>query len=777
MANKLYWIAILCAALAATAIAQQPNQPAKTWALVVGISKYQKLPGGQQLQFADRDAALFAEAIQKRGVSAQNVRVLTGAEATAAAIKSAIGNWLARSASESDTVLIFFSGHGIFEREFGESYLLGYDSDPKDPYGTALSVSELGQAFSRRVRSGRVLVIADAVRRDFFDPESDPDSAKLFEEVFNQLSAARPGVSAMIACGPGEFSREGQRWGGHGAFTRHLVDVLIDGADKNRNLAGSADELFSLLRSRVADDTSNKQNPWRTGTALAQAASRGAEAKGEAGAKVAPPVVTAESKAADAKKPTVSPGQVERKTEVEKPIAPSQPSVNVGDSGKATRPVEKSRVTEKESKPAPVNPSKTESKPVEASDKKSEPAPIAVEVKSREAPAMVATVKKEENTSSLAGGRPATATVAPKPTATPNVSASKPVDRAPTKVSPRRSPAPPGTQTVNATQPSASPPRELARADVAMADIPSAPKPTPGLPGAVVVSSEGAASRPEALSSSVPTAPPEAAPSPLVLQLVVAITSKNLIEPKNTSAWDFYQRLASDPSLSADAVRLKPLLAEALATQGRAIVGGDVRADNISDKVDDFKRAGQMLARARTLAPDNPDVIALEKLSAAEALISLQFYDEAERSLTQLQNARLASVENALGLVYHGKLDAWRAERAFKRAIELDAKWAAPHYNLALVYRGQQNQASLAELEAAAALDPSNVNLLAALGEEYFSRQQWKQATEAFRKALARKPSDDALHTKLGHALYSQGLQDEANREYQKARELRGKQP
>src|SRR6266481_3558438 len=128
-------------ALALTARAQQSNQSSKTWAVVIGISKYQKLPGGQQLQFADRDAALFAEAIQKRVVSAQNVRLLTGGEAPAAAIKSAVGNWLARSVSDSDTVLIFFSGHGLFEREFGESYLLGYDSDPKDPYGTALSVS------------------------------------------------------------------------------------------------------------------------------------------------------------------------------------------------------------------------------------------------------------------------------------------------------------------------------------------------------------------------------------------------------------------------------------------------------------------------------------------------------------------------------------------------------------------------------------------------------------------------------------------------------------
>jgi len=222
---------------------------------------------------------------------------------------------------------------------------------------------------------------------------------------------------------------------------------------------------------------------------------------------------------------------------------------------------------------------------------------------------------------------------------------------------------------------------------------------------------------------------------------------------------------------------LKPVLAQALISQGRAIVGGDVRSDNISDKVDDFKRAGQMLARARSLTPENVDVNSLEKLSAAEALISLQFYDEAERALAPLQAAKLAAVENALGLVYQGKLDAWRAERAFKRASELDTKWAAPHHNLALLYRSQQNQAALGEFEAAAASDPNNLTLLTALGDEYFTRQQWKQAADAFRRAIAVKPSDDNLHTKLGHALYSQGLQEEANREYQKAQELRRRQP
>jgi Flp pilus assembly protein TadD len=200
-----------------------------------------------------------------------------------------------------------------------------------------------------------------------------------------------------------------------------------------------------------------------------------------------------------------------------------------------------------------------------------------------------------------------------------------------------------------------------------------------------------------------------------------------------------------------------------------------VRADNVSDLVDDFKRAGQMFVRARSLSSQDSEISAMEKLGAAEALIALQFYDEAERALGTLQTVKLAAIENAFGLVHQGKLDTFRAERAFQRAIELNPKWGAPHYNLALLYRGQQNELALAELESAAALDSSNSAIVVALGDEYFARGQWQRAAETFRKAVVLRPADDNLHTKLGHALYSQGLKDDADREYEKARQIRGK--
>lgn len=738
---------VVLLALASSALAQQSNQAARTWVLIVGISKYQKLPGGQQLQFADRDAALFAEAIEKRGVASQNVRVLTGAEATTAAIKSAIGNWLAKSAAENDTVIIFFSGHGYFEREFGEAYLLGYDSDPKDTYGTALSLTELSQALNRRVRAARVLVIADSVRRDFFDPDVDSHSAMAFEQEFDQLTASRPGVSAIVASGPGEFSREGQRWGGHGAFTKHLADVLIDGADPSRSVAATTDELFELLKARLAEDTSNKQHPWRSSATLAQIGTAQRRVASNASNQPAPtsaaPRTITEPKPLETKPSDAARSVVDTKTTTP-PIAietKAEPSL-------APKKVDTSTIsshTKPQTEPAQILASGRQpaAEPIKPNDMK-QPGPVAVNVKPVEPPTVAS------------------------PTA------SQP---APPKSSPTRGLTPPVTESVGSNQHSSMPTHEAMSGEVKTTTVPPPPKPTLNPPAVLAVSSERANTQPETLSVSVPVARPDVAPSPLILQLEAAIASKNLLEPKSASAWDIYTRLAADPAAANEATRLKPRLAEALINEGRLIVSGDVRSDNVSDKVDEFKRAGQMLVRARSLASDAGDLAMLEKLSASEALISLQFYDEAERALTQLQNAKLAPVENALGLVYQGKLDTWRAERAFKRAIELDGKWAAPHYNLALLYRSQQNQEALTELEAAAALDQKNVVLVAALGEEYFTRQQWKQATDTFRKAIALKPSDDTLHTKLGHSLYSQGLQDEANREYQKARELRGKTP
>jgi tetratricopeptide (TPR) repeat protein len=794
-------IAAFIAALAIATIAQnqkleaQADGPGRTWAVIVGISKYQKLPGGQQLQFADRDAIAFADAIKKIGVRPENIRLLVGADAPASAIKGALGNWLARSVAETDTVLFFFSGHGYYEQEFGESYLFGYDADAKDPFNTALSVSEIQQAISRRIRARHVLVVTDAVRRDFFDPDTNgAATATEFINSFNQL-ATRAGVSVIAASGPGEFSREGQRWSGQGVFTKHFIDALSGNAERNPDGAITADKVFDQVAVRVANDTSNKQRPWRSNTALAQIVLSAGERRSSTPAIAATtePIAKAVITVPSATPPDQLPVAASTTTTRPAPaVARNEPV--------ATQPVnDKSRPGEQPKADAAVSSSSGGTATIKESPPRSSPTDKAVkksaEQSAPKSPAPVATSTTQPVSSSsttvfpspknATAPRSSSSTNAATPAAasstrminpeTASSSASTPTG-SPAAVK-SRAPTPPMIATNEVSGTAIHLPAVAAPRAGDIASLPTPPRPVVVLPGVASVGAAPDKTQPVSVASTISATRPEVAPTPLILELEAAIAKKNLLEPKGASAWDLYQRFAADSGATSEAGRLKFALADALAASGREIVAGDVRTDTITDKTDDFRRAGQMLARARSLKPENTELSTLEKLCAAQALIALQFYDEAERALTPLQNTKLAAVDNAMGLVYQGKLDTWRAERAFKRALDVEPNWAAPHYNLALLYRGQQNDQALEEFERAAALDGKNADLLLALGDEYFARQQWPRAVETYRKAVALKPADDTLHTKLGHALYSLGQQDEANREYQKARDLRSKRP
>jgi len=163
----------------------------------------------------------------------------------------------------------------------------------------------------------------------------------------------------------------------------------------------------------------------------------------------------------------------------------------------------------------------------------------------------------------------------------------------------------------------------------------------------------------------------------------VALDQGNLVTPAGSNAWDLYQKLSVVEPPAKEMPQLKSRLMEGLLVRSKAIVLGDVRTDNISSNVDELKMAGQMLTRLQRLQPDNPEISKLQKLSAAEALVSLQFYDEAAKALELIRTPPAGAVENALGLTALGQLSDFEAERHFKRAIELEPNWAAPHYNLA----------------------------------------------------------------------------------------------
>jgi uncharacterized caspase-like protein/tetratricopeptide (TPR) repeat protein len=721
---RLLLLAVLhgCLSLSPICFAQSDSTAPKHWAVVIGISKYPKLSDNQQLLYADRDAQAFAEAIRK--ISGDNVRLLVNQQATSEAIKEAIGNWLASSTNESDTVTIYFSGHGIAETAYGEAYLLTFDSDARNPYASGLSLRELSYALTRRVKANRILIIADAVRREFFDAEIVGDTpSKIFSTSFNQLSQWRSGIATILANSPGEYSREGQKWDSHGVFSKFLIDAINSGLDLNNDKTSDAEEIFSSLWARVSKETSKKQYPSKSGTMLSQIklASRLAVSSNVASL----PAASQNSTNPVAPAP-IQPGSNGAKA-VEPPVAAisNQPTTAAGAQAKA-----------------PVGQVKAES---------TSPKPLTITPSIATAPSSGRTEPVKSNA--------------------PPVNRTEVVRAAPPKTGPAGQPA------TKPPQPAASQPKATNPASstvVATTSTTTPVKPMPSPPPVVTLPANTTSPSTERVTASIPVTNSPPAPSPLVLELESALAAGRLVEPKGNCAWDTYQAMTQQPELTADAVRFRGRLAEALFNNGKTIISTDLRSDNIVDKVDDFKRAGQMLARARQLTPEKSEINTLEKLSAAAALISLQFFDEAEKALLQLP--KMAATENALGIVFAGKLDNWKAERAFKNAVEMDSQAAAPHYNLGLLYRAQRNEAALAEFEKAAELDARNYAVFLAIGDEYFSQSKWQQASEGYRKAIALRPYDDNLYTKLGHALYSQGQRDEANKAYQKAKEIRSKQ-
>src|SRR5258706_6697970 len=150
---------------APTAHAQGGNK----WAVVIGVSKFQKLEAGQQLEFADKDAEAFAKFIQTprgRNFPKDNVKLFVNQEATLAQVRQTLAAWLKRNSKAEDTIYIFLATHGMVDKEDPRrAYLLTNDADPEDLYDTTMSMDLLSDIVSTRLKSaGRIVIFADACR-------------------------------------------------------------------------------------------------------------------------------------------------------------------------------------------------------------------------------------------------------------------------------------------------------------------------------------------------------------------------------------------------------------------------------------------------------------------------------------------------------------------------------------------------------------------------------------------------------------------------------------
>src|SRR2546421_188099 len=140
-------------------------------------------------------------------------------------------------------------------------------------------------------------------------------------------------------------------------------------------------------------------------------------------------------------------------------------------------------------------------------------------------------------------------------------------------------------------------------------------------------------------------------------------------------------------------------------------------------------------------------------LLKGERLIREGKYAEAVESLQTATRLlpKNAQAYNHLGLALHGNKQFAPALAAYKKALALDHKLAAAHYNLGCLYLEQNDPAAASEeLTSYTLLQPNSVDGWLKLGNAQLRAHRLDPAEKAFKAALALQPRHPEVLNGLG---------------------------
>jgi hypothetical protein len=226
----------------------------KTYALVIGISKYEQksIP---DLRFAANDAKEFAAYLRTARGAATEVQELIDDQATSGAIRQTF-NALYKKAGPHDSVILLVAAHGDMDQARNIPMVITHRANPEDLTINSFPMSEIQLwLLGRKAPFGRASVFLDVCHAGHFaDFQSSAGSPKSTLEYFGLLATHR---------GPDAYAYESDRLGdGHGAFTYFLLRGLNtqEAMDADGQFVTLAD-LTNYVTQNVSFVTRNKQLP------------------------------------------------------------------------------------------------------------------------------------------------------------------------------------------------------------------------------------------------------------------------------------------------------------------------------------------------------------------------------------------------------------------------------------------------------------------------------------------------------------------------------------
>ncbi len=251
-----------------------------TYALVVGISEYQKLEEKYWLKFADADAQTFGGFLASpRGgglAGEDRIKVLINAEATRDAVRNYMRLYLKKAKETHGTFLLVLAAHGFVDDKTREAEILTNESDPQDLSSSGLPMDEIADVLGEGLGGlGRMLIFADVCHAaEIRGIRSNLKRNGVNGAVELTVSQMPGRIFSFVSSKETEPSFEGINWGGgHGAFTYFVLRGLNGEADQNGDGVVSAKELLEYVGEMVKQTTRDEQHPKELTVTVENAAS------------------------------------------------------------------------------------------------------------------------------------------------------------------------------------------------------------------------------------------------------------------------------------------------------------------------------------------------------------------------------------------------------------------------------------------------------------------------------------------------------------------------
>ncbi|GIW26358.1 caspase family protein [Meiothermus sp.] len=241
----------------------QPMPKPETYALLIGINNYRpypETPSLPPLSYAESDARKMAQALRDphKG-QVRKVRILLDTEASKTAIEAELRD-LARRLGVSDTLIVYYSGHGMPSRT-GQATLMPSDAKINDEE-TWLPLDRVQELVRQAGQGrGRLILIVDAC----FSGQSLPGSRSFAIPGRKDFAKPQPpdlsGANVLLASSADtQPSWEDAELGG-GVFTTYLLEAISGKADANGDGYVTIGEAYRYAAVQVEAFSQRKGTP------------------------------------------------------------------------------------------------------------------------------------------------------------------------------------------------------------------------------------------------------------------------------------------------------------------------------------------------------------------------------------------------------------------------------------------------------------------------------------------------------------------------------------